>query len=320
MKLSSMLSLKLVALSVALGGCSYPPYVGLRMPRSPMSEPATIEHGDETFAGVGGTRLFAQRWRPRGRVKAAFIVVHGLKDHSTRYRALAERLAGHGIAIYAFDLRGHGRSEGVRVGITSFEDYIGDLDIFDRRVRAREPGKPVFLFGHSMGGTIVTLYTLTKKPLLRGLLLSAPALGVNASGVEVFGTRVMSALSPQLAVFQLDTEEFSRDPAVVRSYQSDPLVYQGSAPALTARELVDAIETIQEHMEDLRTALLVLHGAEDKVTPPTGSVALNQRASSTDKTLRLYPKLYHDLLHEPEREQVITDIVAWVDARAPARP
>ena len=128
-----------------------------------------------------------------------------------------------------------------------------------------------------------------------------------------------SACSPGAGVFQLDLHQFSRDPAVVRAGLEDPLVYQGAAGARTARELLGAIAEIQDHMEDVTVPLLAMHGAADRVTPPEGSKALVSRARSTDKTLKIYPGLSHDLLHEPEKEQVMADLVKWLSDHAPPR-
>src|SRR5207244_2707110 len=149
-----------------------------------------------------------------------------LKDHSGHYAAAATELAERGYAVYAFDLRGHGLSEGHRVWIDSFEDYLDDLDVFVARVRARESDKPLFLFGHSMGGAIATLYTLERKPPLRGLLLSGPALkrGSDISGFLAGVTRFLGALVPNLGVLDLENRWFSRDPAVVAAMNGDLLI------------------------------------------------------------------------------------------------
>jgi acylglycerol lipase len=278
-----------------------------------------VSHEQWMFEGEGGLKLFAQSWRPANEEpRAVLIVVHGLKDHSSRYGELAVRLVGEGFAVHAFDLRGHAHSEGVRVHIDSFDEYLSDLGIFLERVRQREPGKPVFLFGHSMGGAIVTLFTLEKKPDIRGLVLSAPALkpGADISGALIATTRVIGGVFPNLKVLELDPKQFSRDPEVVKENETDPLVYQQGGPARTASRLLSALNMLSERMEEVSTPVLVMHGTADTVTDPEGSKALVERARSTDKTLKLYDGLYHDLLHEPEKAQVMADIVQWLRAHA----
>jgi alpha-beta hydrolase superfamily lysophospholipase len=280
-----------------------------------------VSHDESTFEGTGGLQLFSQSWRAAGEEpRAVLIVVHGLRDHGSRYGELAEHLVSQGFAVYAFDLRGHGRSEGVRVHIDSFDEYLSDLGIFLERVRQREPGKPVFLLGHSMGGAIVTLFTLEKKPDIRGVVLSAPALkpGADVSKALIATTKVVGGILPNLKVLELDPKQFSRDPAVVKENETDPLIFQEGGPARTASRLLSALNTISERMEELSVPVLAMHGTADTITDPEGSKALIQRARSTDKTLKLYDGLYHDLLHEPEKAQVTTEVDKWLTERANA--
>ncbi|MFT3774490.1 MAG: alpha/beta hydrolase [Minicystis sp.] len=254
----------LAVASLAVGGCSYAPYAPLHMPEQPLAAPADVEHKDGFFEGVAGTKLYEQSWRPRGEPKAVVVIVHGLKDHSTRYKALAERLAQQGFAVHAFDLRGHGRSEGLRVWLGSFDEHLGDLEIFWKRVAEAERGKPVLLFGHSMGGAIATLYTITRKPALNGLVLSGAALAVDVPGAVVGGTKLVAALAPAAGVFQLDLKQFSRDQAVIDEGSKDPLVFQDGAAAKTAASLLGAIGQIQERMGEVSVPLLAMHGEADK--------------------------------------------------------
>ena len=309
----------LVVGAFCLVGCaSSPPYVALRTPERPARVPEDVTHAEGSFKGHGGMKLFEQSWRPSGVPRGVLVVMHGLKDHSARYDALAVAAVRRGYAVYAFDLRGHGRSEGVRVYTSAFDDYLADLGIFVKRVREKEPAATPFLLGHSMGGAISTLYAIAHPMELKGLLLSGAALKTEVSGATVTGTKVIAAVSPRAGVFQLDLDDFSRDPSTVWEGRVDPLVYQEPAPARTAREVLSAIDRIQEHMEDLTTPVLVMHGGADKVTPPDGSRELFRRARAQDKTLRIYEGLYHDLLHEPERAQVTGDVLDWLDRRATA--
>jgi alpha-beta hydrolase superfamily lysophospholipase len=319
-----MRSIRILALlALTAAGCSYAPFTTLRLPEEPVAAPAAVVHHDGAFVGVRGTQLYAQSWHPRGEARADVILVHGLKDHSSRYAALAERLVAEGFAVHAFDLRGHGRSEGVRVWVDAFGDYLGDLEIFHKQLQAEGRPRPTILFGHSMGGAIAALYTITRKPALAGLVLSAAALATDVSAATVGGTRFVGALAPAAGVFQLDLTKFSRDPAQVAGNAADPLVYQGPAAAHTAAELLGAISILQARMEEIEVPVLALHGEADVVTPPAGSKQLVEKARAKDKTLKLYPGLYHDLLHEPDADarRVLDDVVAWTKAHAlPAPP
>jgi len=287
----------------------------VRQPRPSAIDVEGVRHGEGTFQGVGGVELFEQWWLPeKGDPRAVLVIVHGLKDHSSRYAVLADRLAQHGYAVRAFDLRGHGSSEGRRVYVEEFDDYVQDLDKFVGR--ARVENKPLFVLGHSMGGAISTTWVITRKPKLDGLLLSGAALKVDVSGFTSGVTRFFGVVLPRLAVFSLDLDKFSRDKSVIEQCENDPLVDQGNGPARTAAQLLKAIEYLGQHLEDVSVPLLAMHGGADVITPPDGSRELVRRASSADKTLKIYDGLYHDLLHEPEKEQVMSDIAAWLDAHA----
>jgi alpha-beta hydrolase superfamily lysophospholipase len=278
---------------------------------------AGVEHTESAFLAKDNTGLYEQAWRPQtGAPKAVLVIMHGLKDHSARYAELATRLVAKNWAVHAFDLRGHAHSEGERVYVESFDDYVDDLEVFTKRVQAQEPGKPIFLLGHSMGGAIVTLYVLEHRtPPLNGIVLSAPALRANVGAFKKVGTKLANALTPHAGVFNLDVDAFSRDPKVVQECKDDPFVYQDGAPAHTAKELLKALGTISDRMEEITVPFLVMHGQADTITDPTASQDLSVRAASKDKTLKLYPNLVHDLLHEPEKATVMSDVEAWLEAR-----
>jgi acylglycerol lipase len=305
----------LVAVVLSLGffgiGCAAPAYVAGK--RVAPAVAAGVSHAEERFDGKQGVKIFSQSWRPTGEPKAVVVLVHGLKDYSDRYNDFAASLVKRGYAVYALDLRGHGDSEGDRVWVDEFADYLDDVDIFLKRVRTAEPGRKIFLYGHSMGGAVVTLYTLTRDPKPAGLITSAAALKTEESGAVTGPVKFLSAIAPKLAVFELKDENFSRDPAVVASMATDPLIYDAKAPARTAAEVLRAIEAIREKSATLAVPVLSMHGTKDLVTPPAGSKELIEAASSTDKTFKSYEGLAHDLVHEPEKQQVMDDVAAWLD-------
>ncbi len=267
-----------------------------------------------------GTPLFARAWRPRTASRGALAIVHGLLDHGERYDALARRLAEAGFSVHAIDLRGHGRSGGMRVYAHDFADYVDDTERFVAAVSARESAdvrRKLFLFGHSMGGAIAATFALDRPHTLAGLVLSAPAVAnEKVPGLLKGSTYVTSALFPEAGVFSLELRRFSRDPAVVAACEADPLVYHSAAPARTAAGILGAVAHLRAEGSHLTLPLLVLHGTADAITEPEGSAALVARAASKDKRLVLYPGLVHDLLHEPEHAKVESDIAAWLGERA----
>jgi alpha-beta hydrolase superfamily lysophospholipase len=137
---------------------------------------ATASAGSETFTSSGGATIFEQWWRPAPEAKAVLAICHGYAEHSGRYAQVAADLNARGYVVEALDLRGHGQSSGARVTVNSYDEFWDDLDHFLERVRGRNPGKKLFLLGHSMGGGVVTSYVLARKRALDGVLLSGAAM------------------------------------------------------------------------------------------------------------------------------------------------
>jgi len=174
----------------------------------------------------------------------------------------------------------------------------------------------VFLVGHSMGATISLSYALAHQRRLAGLILSGPLAALEAVPAPMRLTaRTLSALAPRTPLIAIDATLVSRDPAVVRDYQSDPLVHHGKLPARTVVELADAIEALPEAVAAITVPTLIMYGTDDGLCPPRGSVMLSERIGSPDKTLKAYQGLYHEILNEPEREQVLDDLCSWLSAR-----
>jgi len=228
----------------------------------------------------------------------------------------ARHLTQNGYAVDTFDLRGHGRSSGSPLFVGNFAEYLTDLDIFLDRVRARLPGRPLFLMGHSMGGVIVTFYALDREPRVRGVVLSAPAVKLcnEVSPPLLQAAALIARVLPRLQTVKINQNYISRDPAVVEAYNCDPLVFRKGVLMRTGSELVRAGRYVRERMDAFTLPILVLQGTGDKITEPEGSRRLYENAASTDRTLKLYEGLYHEILNEPERERVLQDIVDWLDA------
>jgi acylglycerol lipase len=279
-----------------------------------------IEHLEYSFEGYGKTKLYCQSWKNRSEnSRAILLIVHGLKDHSARYSELVDAIILRGFDIHAFDLRGHGRSTGKRAYVNKFDDLVSDLEIFVKMLQEKNPDLPLFVFGHSMGGTTVALSSIKNKVKFDGIILSAVALkpGESISRFLIFITRLLGSLFPHLPLMNLPNQNFSRDPKVIDAMSADPLIYQKNGPVRTAAQLLNGMQQIQMQMEQFSTPVLILHGTADKLTNPEGSQTLSDRASSRDKTIKLYPGLVHDLVHEPEKAQVIDDILSWLEKRAP---
>jgi alpha-beta hydrolase superfamily lysophospholipase len=259
-----------------------------------------------------GTRLYWHAWLPEETPRAVAVIVHGVAEHGARYSFLAERLVEAGIAAYALDHRGHGRSDGPRGFISSMEMLVDDLRTFIER----ETEVPPFLIGHSLGGAVSIAYALRYQDSLAGVVLSGPAVATEAVSPAMFAiSRVLSRVAPRLPVFKLDENLISRDPQVVQDYRDDPLVYPGKLPARTLWQILNSMRAVPEQIVRLRTPLLLLHGGEDALCPPSGSEMIYTRAGAADRTMKIFPGLYHEVFNEPERDEVVENVVGWLTGR-----
>ncbi|HUR13944.1 MAG TPA: lysophospholipase [Mycobacteriales bacterium] len=272
-------------------------------------------HVEGTFPGAAGGTVFWQRWEP-GTTKAVVVLLHGLADHSGRYAHVAARLNDSGYAVYAADHWGHGRSEGTRGNLERFAHVTSDNDTLLSMARTEHPGLPVFLLGHSTGGLLVLDYVVGHgESGLAGLVLSGPVLDTSgASAIKRAAAGVLSKYAPNLGVLDLDANAVSRDPAEVKRYVDDPLNYHGKVRSRSGAEMILAVGRVVAGLPKMRLPVLVMHGTADRLAPPAGSKLLAERSGSKDKTLKLYDGLFHEIFNEPEKDEVLDDVVGWLDA------
>lgn len=272
-----------------------------------------------SLSGARGRHIVWRSWTPEGPVRAVVALVHGLGEHSGRYGHVVARLAQEGYAVHAVDHRGHGRSDGPRALIEDVDHVVSDVDALVDQAAAAHPGAAVFMLGHSMGGLIGLRYALAHQDRLSGLVLSGTLAQVDAvpKPLELVG-RTLSLIAPRAPLIAIDAALVSRDPAVVEAYRSDPLVHHDKLPARTAVQVADAAAALPSTVGAITVPVLILYGSADGLCPPSGSVMLGERIGAADKTVKAYDGLFHEILNEPEREAVLEDIVAWLDARAGA--
>ena len=249
-----------------------------------------------------------------GRAAGAIALVHGLGEHSGRYEALAARFVDAGFAVWAIDLRGHGKSPGQR-GDTRFARRWRTSTPWWRVRRRAAPGVPVFLYGQL--GALLSVLWLLERPAapVSGAVISAIGLhsALKEQAVKVRMARVLGNVAPKMRVKSgIDPKTLSRDPAVVEAYRRDKLVHNFASLGF-GLDALEAIDTIVAGAVDLTVPLLVIHGGDDTLAYASGARA--RRARPDLSTLRVYDGLYHELHHEPEQEQVFADVLAWLDAR-----
>ena len=273
-----------------------------------------MKHTEGKFRGHKNLNLYYQCWLPDGEPRAILLVIHGLAEHSGRYTNLVNYFLAKGYAVYSYDHRGHGKSEGLPGYVERFSDYLDDLETFFNMVRGEHADTGIFLVGHSMGGTIATAYTVHHQHKLAGLILSGAGLKVASSVSPVLRALapIVSRLLPKLGIIALDTSAVSQDQAVVDAAMNDPLVYHGKIRVRSGAELLKATQKLPLQMPWISLPILIMHGTADRLADPAGSQMLYERVSSKDKTLKLYEGFYHEIFSEPGREQVFADMEAWL--------
>ena len=260
--------------------------------------------------------LYWQAWLPEGDARAVVLLAHGLAEHGGRYWHVGAAMNKRGYALYAIDHRGHGRSPGKRTLIDSMDAVVSDLHGLGEKAAGDHPGAPVFLYGHSMGGAIAFSYALRYQSELAGLILSGPALVVEgASPAMIAVGKLVAKIAPGAGVMQLDGSGVSRDPEVVSRYDSDPLNYRGKAAAKTLAEIVQVATIAPARLGEIKLPVLVIGGTADRLVSPKAVDLVEARVGSADKTFKRYEGLYHEVHNEPEKEEVLKDVLDWLDAR-----
>jgi len=270
----------------------------------------------EVYTTPDGLNLHVKYWTTDD-PKAVILLSHGFAEHSGRYAHVADALTKAGYIVVAPDLRGHGQSDGEpRAYARHFSLFVDDFKGVWDQVTAAYPDRPVFALGHSMGGLVAVQFALRHQDRLRGLTVSGAALlpGEGIPKIALTAGKIIARIAPKMPLAALDASDVSRDPQVVDRYDSDPFNYRGKARAGIAAEMFASGEDALKRAGTLTLPVLIMHGAEDRLIPARASQLLYDGVSSKDKTLKIYPVLYHEIFNEPEKEMVFADLIAWLDA------
>jgi len=275
------------------------------------------------FQANDAIRLYHQWWEPSGAPSAVIAIAHGVGEHGGRYAAFAERLTRRGLAVHVMDLRGHGRSDGIRVHVDRWSRYRDDMRSFLELVGRQRGDCPLFLLGHSLGALIALDLAISaaRDPMEgsrpRGVISSAAA--IDPRGVAkpylVAIARLLSRVTPRVSLdLGIDPAALSRDPAVVNAYRDDPLV-ERRATVRWGTEVLGATESIRRRAGEIRLPTLVYHGEADRLTSPDGSRGLAESLTGPDVHLKTYPDVYHEPHNDLGADEVARDVAAWVTAR-----
>ena len=270
-----------------------------------------MQHKEYTFAGYNGTTLYGQSWQPDDAPKAKLAMVHGFGEHSGRYANLVNYFVPRGYALYGFDLRGHGRSSGLRGHIMRWHEYRSDVGVFMSQIN--QSNIPVFLYGHSLGGLILLDYALNDPVKLNGIIVSAPSLGKVAISPLLFVmSKIISSVYPKFTLHTgLDATMISRDPDVVSAYMSDPQVHD-MATARLGTELSSVQAWVQSHAGDLRLPVLMFQGSADRLTSPADGKRFFSNVPDGSKRYIAYEGSSHEVHNDLDHHLVTADMDAWM--------
>ncbi|XP_012451819.1 uncharacterized protein LOC105774051 [Gossypium raimondii] len=277
--------------------------------------------GTSLFFGVRRNALFCRSWLPAvDELKGILIIIHGLNEHSGRYTQFAKQLTSCRYGVYAMDWIGHGGSDGLHGYVPSLDHVVADTGFFLEKIKTENPGVPCFLFGHSTGGAVVLKAASYPhiEEMVEGIVLTSPALRVRPAHPIVRAVApLFSLVVPKLQFKGANKRGIpvSRDPAALLAKYSDPLVYTGPIRVRTGHEILRISSYLMQSFKSVTVPFFVLHGTADKVTDPLASQDLYNEAGSKFKDIRLYDGFLHDLLFEPEREEIGQDIIDWMEKR-----
>ena len=275
-----------------------------------------MKHNEFKFKTFDGLTLFGQSWQPDEQPRAAICLVHGMGEHSGRYVQLAARLAGAGYFLLSFDLRGHGRSECPRGHTPSYEALMNDIDSFLKKTKQDFSPIPIFLYGHSLGGNLVLNYVLRQKPQIRGIVATSPLLRIayRVPSLKLLLAKITNHIWPSYCQSSgLEVGALSREVKIVQDYQEDPLVHD----RISARMFLSVYQAGQWALmeaSEFLLPLLLMHGGGDRITSVKASREFADKVKENG-TLKIWDGLYHELHHEPEKEEVFQFLIHWLDKK-----
>ena len=275
-----------------------------------------MKHIDGNFKGIRNLNIYYQGWLPDKKIKVVLLVVHGLGEHSGRYMNVVDHFVPLGYAVYGIDHVGHGKSDGEREMVESFDDFTDTLSIFYKMVTQWQAGTPIFILGHSMGGLISSYYLIDHQADFKGAIISGPAVkvGEGISQATIIMGKILSKIVPKMGIIALDVNAISKDSAVVTAYENDPLVFHGKTPARLGAEMLSTMQRVNSEASKIALPIILVHGSEDALADPAGSQMLYDETNSKDKTLKIYDGLYHEVFNEPARAQVLNDVENWLES------
>lgn len=265
---------------------------------------------------ANNANVFTQTWTPDNQqnIEAVICLVHGLGEHSGRYEHVAQFFTDNNIVVTAIDLNGHGKTEGTRGDTLSYNLLLDQVDDLVKQATQQFPNKPIFIYGHSMGGNIVIAHALQRKPAVKGFIVTAPFLepGTPIPTLKFLAGKVIGSIYGAFRLPNgLDVNKLARDPKVGAAYTTDPLVHD----QISARWFFPAYQVAKDALaggiKNLKTPMLLMHGTADELTNFAASKRLAAQ-NTTAITFKEWTGFYHELHNEPEQREIMNYELAWM--------
>lgn len=265
------------------------------------------------FKGTDQTELFFQTWTP-DKVRGVFVITHGLAEHSECYHPLAKILAEDGWQVFAWDMRGHGRSEGKRGFARSISYFIDDLEIFSKLVRKQAKDQNIVFFGHSLGGLVTLRYLQSRPAEYAALVLSSPCVGLSVA-VPAFKEKLAHVAVrwlPTLTMYnEIKYSDLTRDPEMIKAYGADSLRHDKISPGIFL-SMLENFPLALENASEIKAPVLMQLSGDDKIVSTEASRALFEKLPGKKNQLILYPENYHEIYNDLDREQVVADLKKFI--------
>lgn len=278
-----------------------------------------MENKERFIRAVDGNKLYVRTWKSTGTTTAHLFLIHGFSEHSGRYEAWIKRFIENNITVSTMDLRGHGRSSGRRGHTPTFNHLLDDIETLIKH-EGLENDIPRFLYGQSLGGSLVLNYGLRRSARVRGIIATSPwlRLSTEPGAIKLFFARGLKIIAPTLVRnSKLDINYLSHDRGIIEQYESDPLIHRQITPSLFFSARKEGKLVIKE-IDQMNLPVLLMHGTGDKITSFKASEELVKNAGKAGVDIRFVPwdGLYHEIHHEFQKDEVFEAIIDWMHEKS----
>lgn len=274
----------------------------------------TSNHQEFEWTTKDGKKLFAQKWDAGKNARAAILLVHGFGEHSSRYSHWASRLVTEGISVLSFDFRGHGQTPGKQGNVTDYTKLIDDIDLLIQKGEQEFKNTPKFLYGHSMGGNLVTNYVITNTLNLSGIILTSPWFELSnlPPRFKLTSALFFSKLMPWIIASPgLKPEYISRELREVHLYKNDKLIHNKISLGLF-RKTLEHGHIAKRSIYKINAPLLVMHGSGDQITSCQATKEFIRNSSDNTSYVE-FEGGYHELHNDIDRDKVFSHLLAWLN-------